>query len=388
MNEKSISPAAHYLSPAETGREIEVANHLLTASGVLAIGFVAVISVLQFGFWPQLPLFIIFTVIFVGLANGSRLGLGSKTEVIGILTLCLLSVICWFTSPTNIILILTVVIMAEAPYILSRRQCWLLMFITNFSYLASVYLFWNFDDLFLSWFSMLALQAFATTSSLARVQESQLKLQLFEQNAELINARSALAQKSQMEERLRIAGDLHDSIGHQLTALRLQLEALSQIVPAEIKPKVANSQQLSRDLLDNIRDIVKRMSRDEPTDLGSLIQQIDSDTPGVAVTLVTSIPELDVALQQQLISCIKEGVSNAIRHGRADKIDIKFGDNSVWIDDNGKGVDANHATGFGLNNLKQRLAPFEGKIELGSRKPSGCRLIIRWETAIDGDLVK
>jgi two-component system, NarL family, sensor histidine kinase DesK len=213
-------------------------------------------------------------------------------------------------------------------------------------------------------------------------------LQLFEQNAELINARSALAQKSQMEERLRIAGDLHDSIGHQLTALRLQLEALSQIVPAEIKPKVANSQQLSRDLLDNIRDIVKRMSRDEPTDLGSLIQQIDSDTPGVAVTLVTSIPELDVALQQQLISCIKEGVSNAIRHGRADKIDIKFGDNSVWIDDNGKGVDANHATGFGLNNLKQRLAPFEGKIELGSRNPSGCRLIIRWETAIDGDLVQ
>jgi len=382
MNEKPSVAPYHSGKSVRAGREIDVASHLLTASGVLAIGLVAVVSGMQFGYWPQLLVFIPFTVIFVSLANPELLGLSKQVEVLGILTLFLLSILSWFTSPTDVILILTIVMMAQAPYILSRGQCWKLMLVSNFCYLLVAYLHWNSDYIFLSWVSMFALQAFAITSSLARVQESHLKQQLFEQNAELVDARSALAQKSQMEERLRIAGDLHDSIGHQLTALRLQLEALFQVVPEEIKPTVAISQQLSSDLLENIRGIVKRMSREESIDLGSVLQQMDSDTPGVTITLTTAIPIIDAGLKQQLIPCIKEGVSNAIRHSGADSINIAFIENRLFIDDNGKGLVENSSIGFGLSNLKQRLAVYGGQVELNNRTPSGCQLSITLETGI------
>jgi signal transduction histidine kinase len=217
---------------------------------------------------------------------------------------------------------------------------------------------------------------------LARVEEASLKLQLQEKNAELVAARSALAQKSQMEVRLRIAGDLHDSIGHQLTALRLQLELLAQLSPQELKSRVAASQQLSGELLENIRSIVKRMSYEEPANIKVLIEQIDADIPGVNISLLSQVPLIDPALQQQLVSCIKEGVSNAIRHGGADKIEITFKAKHLLIDDNGKGVAKASELGFGLNNLTLRLAPFGGLVELNPREPSGSRLSIKLLTGL------
>lgn len=357
----------------EAGR---VESHLLTASGVLAIWLVAAVVGLEYGFGLQLLIYLAYTAVFVSIANGERLGLGSRLEVLGILVLLLLSVWTWFLTPAEIVLILTIVMIAEAPYVLTRRQCWILMLVTNSAFWIIFTFYWNAQNVFLSWISMFALQAFALTSSLARVNEAQMKQQFFEQNAELVEARSALAEKSQMEERLRIAGDLHDSIGHQLTALRLQLEALAQLAPTELKPKVAVSQKLSLDLLENIRSIVKRMSSDEPKDLALLIRQIDGDTPGVKVSLVGAVPLIESHLLQQLIPSIKEGLSNAIRHSSATEINIAFEHDSLTIRDNGKGLTAGSEHGFGLKNIKQRLAPFGGDIKLANHEGGGAMLRI------------
>lgn len=365
------------IKSVSSASETQVESHLLTASGVLAIGLTAFISNVQYGFGPQLIFFILFAVIFVAITSSDSFGLSRQIKVVGLLSLLLLSVSIWFTAPSDINLILTVVMMAQAPYAISRRQCWQLILVVNLAFLAVHYGYLGMEDIIFSWASMFALQAFATTSSLARVEEASLKQQLLEQNIELVAARSALAQKSQMEERLRIAGDLHDSIGHQLTALRLQLEALAQVAPEELKSRVAASQQLSGDLLENIRGIVKRMSFDEPANLKVLIEQIDVDTPGVNISLLGPIPAIGHALQHQLVSCIKEGVSNAIRHGGADKIDIAFAEKCLIIDDNGKGISEGTELGFGLNNLTQRLAPFGGQVELNPREPSGSRLAIK-----------
>ncbi len=72
-------------------------------------------------------------------------------------------------------------------------------------------------------------------------------------NQQLIATRSLLSQSSQHQERVRIARDLHDILGHQLTALSLQLEVLSHKVPDEIKPDVEQSKQVSKELLASIR---------------------------------------------------------------------------------------------------------------------------------------
>lgn len=355
---------------------IKMSHALLVASGLLAILLVGLLSGLEFGFWPLAILHLSFAVIFIIVAYDDELGISRPAARLGILAMLGLIIVGWFLAPMDISLILTIVLVASAPYVFSKGQSWLLLLTINLVFFAVFIGYWQATEIFLSWVSMFALQGFAITSSLARVHESELKLKLAEQNAELTAARTALTQKSQMEERLRIAGDLHDSIGHQLTALRLQLEALFQVAPTELKPTIATSQQLSSELLENIRSIVKRMSVEPSSDLNLLIHQLDNDTPGVAIALVGAIPTINPALQQQLEFCIKEGLSNAIRHGEATKIDISFTDDKLLIDDNGKGANLKDELGFGLTNLLKRLAPFEGHLQLFPRKPTGCRLEI------------
>jgi signal transduction histidine kinase len=87
-------------------------------------------------------------------------------------------------------------------------------------------------------------------------------------------------------------------------------------------------------------------------------------------------------LQQQLASCIKEALSNAIRHGGASQVTLSFKNNLLIIDDNGSGIVNKVELGFGLSNLLKRLAPFGGKFKLGSREPTGCRLEISLESGI------
>ncbi len=359
-------------------------NHLLVASGVLAIALTGGFAGRTFGFWPGSLLYLAFAAVFVTIIYAVRLQLSDRVRRYGLGILVLLSVLTWFVTPMDISLILTVVVMAEAPAILSRRTTWLLMLAINVAFLAVFLGYWQAQDVLGTWLSMVALQAFAATSSLARVQEAALKQQLVKQNRQLKSARSALARQSQVEERLRIAGDLHDGIGHQLTALRLQLEAIAQSVPDELKPQVAASQQLSGDLLENIRSIVKRMATEKFPTLDELIRKIDAETPGLQITLHGELPSLSTELEQQLASCVQEGISNAIRHGKATCIDIGFSKSGVVIDDNGEGVEEGLEPGFGLRNLMTRLEPFNGQIHLKPREPRGSRLSITVDTRFQG----
>ncbi len=373
---KAHTHSVPFMTRVLKSKSMKVAHLLLVASGLMAIMLVAVLSGLQFGFWPAGIVHFCFAVIFIGVTYDDELGISRTASMKGILTMLILIIVSWFLAPTESSLILTVVLVAAAPDIITKRQSWLLLLTANLAFFAVFVGYWQASDIFFSWLSMFALQGFAITSSLARVHERELKLQLAEQNAELTAARSALAQKSQMEERLRIAGDLHDSIGHQLTALRLQLEALFQLAPEELKPPIAASQQLSSELLENIRSIVKRMSSQTDIGLGALIKQLDADTPGVDISLVGAAPEMALPLAQQLEFCIKEGLSNAIRHGKATEIQVSFDDQHMFINDNGVGADANAELGFGLNNLLNRLALFGPQVTLRARQPNGCCLEI------------
>jgi hypothetical protein len=66
------------------------------------------------------------------------------------------------------------------------------------------------------------------------------------------------------------------------------------------------------------------MSQNEPADLDTLVKQVNNDTPSVTITLTTPTPVIASDLLTQLIPCLKEGVSNALRHSNAAIIDISF----------------------------------------------------------------
>lgn len=351
-------------------------QHLLIASGLMAIGLVALVSALNGGLWPGLAVHLAFATAFLMSAYKDRLVLLPEQGAIGVVTMAPLSALALMAYQDTIVLILSVVLMASAPYHLSRQQCWLLMLAINLSYGGILSAAFTPSEYGVGWLTLIALQSFAVTTSLARQREKMTQETLARQNNELLAARAVMAQQSQAEERLRIAGDLHDTIGHRLTALQLQLEILSHEAPSHLADQVTSIQGLARDLLEDIRSIVRKMSEEKRGDLASAIGQLEELTPGVEVSITSELPKPDTALAQQLVFCFQEGISNAIRHGGATKIEISYDDEGFSIRDNGRGLNGPVSPGFGLANIGQRLAPFGGKAHLEGHEERGCELLL------------
>ncbi|MBL4815180.1 MAG: hypothetical protein JKY74_06820, partial [Shewanella sp.] len=211
-------------------------------------------------------------------------------------------------------------------------------------------------------------QLFAYSSSQARLNEVEARMQQEQLNQQLIATRSLLSQSSQHQERVRIARDLHDILGHQLTALSLQLEVLSHKVPDELKPDVELSKHVSKELLASIRAVVKKQRDIVGLDLTAPINALMTRLPGVKLKMHNLLPLTSTELAQELVLVLQEGISNAVRHGKAKILWLSMSLEGkrlrLVLRDNGRGRSGAPIPGSGLKGMNERLAPFDGKVEL------------------------
>lgn len=350
-------------------------QYLLNLSGLIAIGLSAWISI------PYAPLactvlFGLFTIAFLAQSFAEPLMVSRRSAQICVLLMLALSFALLHVVADTIVLVLAVVIMASAPHHFSVRSSWILMAVASVIYaLVLERVAPPITQHLYGFLTLLALQAFALTSSIAKVREIETQQALLRSNSELRAARAVMATQSKAEERLRIAGDLHDSIGHRLTALQLQLEVLNHEIPEGNRPQLLSCKALAKDLLEEVRTIVRSMSRTQGNDLREAITELEALTPGVTLETSSDLPDFGAALSHQLVFCIQEAVNNAIRHGGAQRIDVRWETPCLLISDNGRGLSKRGGEpGFGLNNINKRLAPFGGRASLDGEKGSGCIL--------------
>lgn len=352
-------------------------QYLLNLSGLIAIGLSAWISI------PYAPvactvLFGLFTVAFLAQSFAEPLMVPPRAARVCVLLMLALSFALLAVVGDTIVLVLAVVIMASAPHHFSVRSSWILMAVASLIYaLILERVTASIVQHLYGFLTLLALQAFALTSSIAKVREIDTREALLRSNSELRAARAVMATQSKAEERLRIAGDLHDSIGHRLTALQLQLEVLNHEIPEANRPQLLSCKALAKDLLEEVRTIVRSMSRTQGNDLREAITELESLTPGVTLQANSELPDFGAALSHQLVFCIQEAVNNAIRHGGAQRIDVNWDAPCLLISDNGRGLGKRGAeSGFGLGNINKRLAPFGGHARLSAQTDGGCLLTL------------
>ncbi len=353
-------------------------QYLLNLSGLLAIALVGWLCSTYFETGPNLLLHGLFAAAFILESFADPLGIQARYARFAVLLMLVLSVLALFINRDTITLVLSVVLMASAPHHFNVRHSWLMMVAANLAY-GAVFVALGMGEVgaYFSWLTLIALQAFAITSSIAKQREITAQKTLSRSNSELLAARALIAQQTQTEERLRIAGDLHDSIGHRLTALQLQLEVLSHEAPASLTAQVETCQTLARDLLEEVRAIVRRMSEERGDDLTTAIRELEALTPAVSITVSDALPSVAPELARQLVYCFQEAIHNAIRHGGADKVVIDYRDGAFHVVDNGRGLrGAQFTAGFGLSNIVKRLAPFGGDAQLRSRDDGGCELTL------------
>ena len=199
-------------------------------------------------------------------------------------------------------------------------------------------------------------------------------------NSELRATRALLAESTRIAERVRIARELHDLVGHHLTALTLNLEVASHLVDGNAKDKVRQAQSVAKLLLSDVREVVGQMRDEAEIDLGSALRSLIEGvpTPKVVMDLPDDFRVEDARRAHVLLRCTQEILTNTIRHARAETLWLRFareadGALTLRSRDDGVGADA-VAAGNGLSGMRERLNEFGGSLDIDTAPGRGFAL--------------
>lgn len=223
-------------------------------------------------------------------------------------------------------------------------------------------------------------QVFAFTVGWLAADEARHRRELARLNMELFAARQSLAEKSRVEERLRISRELHDVMGHHLLALNLQLELASRTSQSENNSHISTASKVAKDLLAEARKIVSVLRQDPQDDLVQLLRSLQSSIPYPAIHLeIQAGWEASNEVQHAFLRCIQEAVSNTLRHSNANNIWIALGNDAeslhLSIKDDGAGFD-NIPAGNGLTGMQERIDQLAGTMLVTSQMDQGCAIKI------------
>jgi signal transduction histidine kinase len=227
-------------------------------------------------------------------------------------------------------------------------------------------------DVPLAW---LGFQLFAILLTEVARSEAAGRLALVERNIQLLGARQQLAEQTRAAERLRVARDLHDGLGHHLTALSLNLEAASHLAEGAARDHLHRAQALTRTLLADVRATVGGM-REETYDpmpaIRALVERIDS--PAVHVEGPPSLDLREPTVADALMRIVQEIVTNTIRHAQAANLWISVSPSRHGIDvegrDDGRGA-RSWLDGHGLQGMRERVALVGGSLSVASSPGAG-----------------
>ncbi len=184
-------------------------------------------------------------------------------------------------------------------------------------------------------------------------------------NRELLATRELLTEHSRQSERLRIARDLHDLLGHHLTAQILQLEVATHITEGDGRQKVEQALALGKLLLSDLRTAVSELREDEPIKFEDAIEKLISDLPGIQVQLDFEAQLEDINQAETLLRCTREALTNVLRHSNASECLITFNqqdsDFQLRISDNGVAREKVEP-GNGLKGIQERVEETGGKV--------------------------
>jgi signal transduction histidine kinase len=199
-------------------------------------------------------------------------------------------------------------------------------------------------------------------------------------NAELRATRALLAESSRLGERMRISRELHDLVGHHLTALSLNLEVASHLVSGQSLEHVRQAQSVAKLLLSDVREVVSQLREDDNIDLSGALRTLIEGVPGLAIHLDLS-PRFtveDPRRAQVLLRCAQEIITNTVRHAGASNLWLAFertGDGRLAIHarDDGRGS-TQLKQGNGLNGMRERLSQFGGQLDIVTARDQGFAL--------------
>jgi len=193
----------------------------------------------------------------------------------------------------------------------------------------------------------------------------------------------------QEDERRRLARELHDGVGQNLTALKHRLVQLDEALPpgGEAREHLQAALSLCSETLEDTRSLSRLLRPPILDDLGlesalRWLVRSQAEASGLDITLdLPALPPLDGEIQTLLFRVAQEALQNIAKHAQAHSVVVRLAARDaqmqLQIMDDGRGFDvanAVHGGGSGLGGMRERLRLYDGRLELHSAPGEGTRL--------------
>ncbi|MEV0523983.1 HAMP domain-containing sensor histidine kinase [Streptomyces sp. NPDC050439] len=194
-------------------------------------------------------------------------------------------------------------------------------------------------------------------------------------------ASSALALSAQEDERRRIAQELHDEIGQTLTAVLLELKHAADQAPGPLRSELHHVQESTRQSLDEIRRIARRLRPGVLEELGltSALKALTHEITAHADLAVrphfdSPVPKLGHAAELVLYRVAQESLTNVVRHSGARRVDFTLRTTPTGVDlrvsDDGHGL-SSAAEGAGIRGMRERALLIGADLTLAPKLGGG-----------------
>jgi signal transduction histidine kinase len=215
----------------------------------------------------------------------------------------------------------------------------------------------------------LAFALFALAVVYLRERETAARRELAQANSILLATQVLLADDARTNERLRVAREVHDAIGHGLSAASIHLQLAARTCDGKAGEAVAAAREAVSATLADVRGLVGAMRDDATIDLGTAVRAMCAAIrePTVHVAITSPLRVADPARAHAMFRCVQEALTNALRHARASEIWIDVESDArglhATVRDDGVGA-AELEPGNGLDGVRARLAEVSGTLAI------------------------
>ena len=213
-------------------------------------------------------------------------------------------------------------------------------------------------------------QVFAISAAQLARSEARAHDELARLNMELRAAQALMAENARMTERLRISRDLHDILGHSLTTLTIHLDVASRLASGQAAEHVQCARDVAGALLAEVRSLVNQV-RIDPVDLRATLLALSEGAVGLEVELNMpgEIWALDPARAHAIVHCVREVITNTLRHAQARKLVVTLEqgmDGSICVTTRDDGRGGRFVEGSGLAGMRERFGSLGGDLTIAS----------------------
>jgi two-component system sensor histidine kinase UhpB len=190
---------------------------------------------------------------------------------------------------------------------------------------------------------------------------------------------------AQEAERLRIAQELHDQVGQELTAVLLGLSRLQSRANKELQEEILGVQDVVRAGLEDVRRIAIELRPEALDDLGlpsalAVLGERFSERVGLSVSLAITpdLPELSSEAELVIYRVAQEALTNVARHSGAREAEMRLcrsaGALRLTVRDRGRGLPETQVPGTGMRGMRERATLIGARLEISRLAPSGCEV--------------